>query len=423
MPPLPLRDQRRNVVVNLLDGGAWLFGISFMSATTILPVFLRHLTGSPVLIGLVPALLDMGWFLPQLFIAPYVQGRKRQYGLVLGLGLIERLPFILLPLLLWLAPGLTLPGRLSLAVFFGLLLMRALGAGFVAPAWQELIARLIPVRMRGRFFSYQQFVGNLLALGGAALAGLILQRYPYPTNFILSFSIGAVGIMLSWVCLALSREPDLDLPPPAHQQFNAAYVRRLQQILRADHNFRAFLMSRACAYLGTMPMGFLAVALITRFSLSDAQAGVFNTWLILGGSVGNLLWGAIADRIGYKVVLYASTTLWMLALALALVAPGVALAYVVFAMVGIATAGTLVADLGMVMEFGTEAERPTYIGLGRSVTAPFLAIAPLLGGFIAQVSSYAVLMLAALPFAALSVYLLQKHVREPRLVALSQDTA
>src|SRR5688500_3454187 len=73
MQTLSSADQRRNVVVNVLDAGFWVFGISFMSATTILPVFLRHLTDSPLLIGLVAALLDMGWFLPQIFIAPYVQ--------------------------------------------------------------------------------------------------------------------------------------------------------------------------------------------------------------------------------------------------------------------------------------------------------------------------------------------------------------
>lgn len=422
MNHLSSADQRRNVVVNMLDAGAWLFGISFMSATTILPVFLRHLTDSPLVIGLVPAVLDMGWFLPQLFIAPYVQGR-RQYGLLLGLGLIERIPFIALPVLMWLMPSLAEASLLSLLVFFVLLVLRALGSGIVAPSWQEFIARIIPITIRGRFFSAQQLLGNFLALGGAAGGAFVLQRYPYPTNFTICFAIGAFSLMVSWAFLALSREPIVEDAAPTHQRFDRAYLQRLAEILRTDRNFRAFLLSRSCAYMGSMALGFLAVAAITRFHLSDAQAAIFTTLMILGGTVGNLIWGPVADRIGYKTVLWIGTVLWMAALVLAALALAVEVTYVVFVLVGMSSAATTVADLGIVMEFGSAEERPTYIGLARTITAPFLAIAPLLGGLIAQLTSYRVLMLAALPFAALSLYLLHWRVQEPRRMLVSRPSS
>ena len=422
MNQLSTPDQRRNVIVNVLDAGMWLFGISFMSTTTILPVFVRHLTDSPLLIGLIPAILDMGWFLPQLVIAPYVQGR-RQYGIVLVLGLIERIPFIVFPLLLWLWPALASASLLSLLVFFGLLVLRAFGSGIVAAPWQEFIARIIPLPIRGRFFSAQQLVGNVLALGGAALAAVVLERYPYPTNFTICFGIGAASLMVSWGFLALSREPAVEDAPAAHNRFNRAYITRLREILQTDHNFRAFLLSRACAYMGTMALGFLAVAAITRFNLSDAQAAIFTTLMIVGGTLGNVCWGPLADRIGYKLVLWIGTVLWMLALLLAVVGTVVEVTYVVFVLVGMSSAASIVADLGIVMEFGTAEERPTYVGLARTITAPFLAIAPLLGGLIAQFTSYRMLMLAALPFAALSLYLLHWHVQEPRRMVLSKHSS
>ncbi len=422
MNQLSSSDQRRNVIVNVLDAGMWLFGISFMSTTTILPVFLRHLTDSPLLIGLVPAVLDMGWFLPQLFIAPYVQGR-RQYGLVLGLGLIERIPFIVFPILLWLSPTLASASPVSVAVFFALLVLRALGSGIVAPPWQEFIARIIPLPIRGRFFSAQQLVGNLLALGGAALGAVVLERYPYPTNFTICFGLGAASLMVSWGFLALSREPVVESASSGRHSFNRAYISRLREIMQTDRNFRAFLLSRACAYMGTMALGFLAVAAITRFNLSDAQAAIFTTLMIVGGTLGNVCWGPLADRIGYKMVLWIGTVLWMTALLLAVVGTVVEVTYVVFILVGMSSAASTVADLGIVMEFGTDEERPTYIGLARTITAPFLAIAPLLGGLIAQFTSYRVLMLAALPFAALSLYLLHWGVQEPRHMALSKQSS
>jgi hypothetical protein len=68
-----------------------------------LPVFVSTLTTSPILIGAVRALWQAGWFLPQLFFAPTVEKRKRQLPLVLVLGLLERLPYLIIGLaILWL---------------------------------------------------------------------------------------------------------------------------------------------------------------------------------------------------------------------------------------------------------------------------------------------------------------------------------
>ncbi len=87
------RHLRRNFIANMGDGTLWLFGFSFLSSATILPVYFAHLSSSTLLLGLIPALLDLGWFLPQLFIAPRVERLARKKPWVLALGIGERLPF------------------------------------------------------------------------------------------------------------------------------------------------------------------------------------------------------------------------------------------------------------------------------------------------------------------------------------------
>ncbi|MBW6466695.1 MAG: hypothetical protein K0B06_09340, partial [Brevefilum sp.] len=57
---------RHNFTTNFTDSIFWLLGDSFVSVSTIIPVFASTLTDSPVLIGLVPAVIDAGWFIPQL---------------------------------------------------------------------------------------------------------------------------------------------------------------------------------------------------------------------------------------------------------------------------------------------------------------------------------------------------------------------
>jgi hypothetical protein len=60
--PKVARYFRRNFIANAGDGMAWLLGTSFFSVATILPVYSSRLTDSAILIGMIPALTDVGWY-------------------------------------------------------------------------------------------------------------------------------------------------------------------------------------------------------------------------------------------------------------------------------------------------------------------------------------------------------------------------
>jgi len=81
---------------------------------------------------------------------------------------------------------------------------------------------------------------------------------------------------------------------------------------------------------------------------------------------------------------------------------------------GFGSAGGVLSDLNIAMEFGPEAERPTYIGLARTVTGPALLIAPLVGGWIAQTWNYPTLFGVSLFLALGGISMLGLRVREPR---------
>ncbi|MGH7416426.1 MAG: MFS transporter, partial [Candidatus Rokuibacteriota bacterium] len=58
---------RHNFLALGLDYSCFLIGMSFASQATILPAFAAHLGASNVLIGSIPAVMMLGWFLPSLF--------------------------------------------------------------------------------------------------------------------------------------------------------------------------------------------------------------------------------------------------------------------------------------------------------------------------------------------------------------------
>ncbi len=59
--PEILSNLRHNYIYNILDGAFFGLALGFASFVTIIPLFVSTLTTSPVLIGLIPAIHNMGW--------------------------------------------------------------------------------------------------------------------------------------------------------------------------------------------------------------------------------------------------------------------------------------------------------------------------------------------------------------------------
>jgi MFS family permease len=401
---------RRNFIVNMLDGAVFELGMSFVSTTTILPVYVSHLTSSQLLIGLVSAIAELGWFLPQIFTAPFVEGMSRKKPLVVGLGAIERLPYLLMAIGVWVLAG--APADVVLIVFFVLLTARALSSGLVGTAWQDLIAKVIPVRRRGRFFAATNMFGGVLGVGSAIVVERILHELPYPNSFALCFLLGFVAVAISWVFLTMTIEQAE--VPELRDRSGLAYWRRLPRILRDDLNFSRFLAAMALSYLGWMASGFLAVYAIGQFHLGDEQAAVFTAILLASSTVSNIVWGYVGDRWGHRLVLIVAGAFAVLGLALAIVANSLEAFYGVFVLSGVASAGLILADLSIILEFSSPTDRPTYIGLTRSLLAPFIGFAPLIGGWVASLIGYRGMFAVALAFTAAGAATLAWLVEEPR---------
>jgi len=404
------RNYRHNAVVNILDATFYWFGASFIAPTTILPLYVSHFTSSPVVIGLLSMISASGWFLPQLFTANWVQRLPRKKVGVVNLGLFtERLPVLLL------VPAAMLAGRfpvLSLILFFALFSWYMVGAGVIAVSWQDMLAKIIPLDRRGRFFGIANFGGTITGILGAVIAAWFLDRYDFPHGYVLCFAAAATFIFASWVSLALTREP-----AQANQESPASsreYWRHLLVILRTDLNFRRYLISRIITSFGGMAGGFLVVYAARRWHLPDSQAGLFTMTMLIGQTAGNLLFGVLADRKGHKLVLEVSTVMGALAMGTASLAAAPIWFHVVFALTGISVAGFILSGIMIAFEFSAPEARPTYIGLNNTVSGVVAAVAPILGGWLAQVVGYRFLFAVAAGIGLVGFAFLRWMVREPR---------
>ncbi len=405
------KNYRWNFVVNALDGASFWFGMSFISSTIILPLYVSHFTSNPLLIGLIPFLGGSGYLLPQLFVANAVARapRKKFFPVTLGFFL-ERLPVILLvPSTYFLS---TSRPTLALAFFFLLYAWHTFGAGGIVVGWQDMIAKLFPVNRRGRFFGITNFVGNGAGVLGALAVPFVLDRFPFPMGYVIAFSVAAALIFLSWVFLSLTREPAVySSKPPISQR---DYFKSLPQVLRQDPNFRLYLASQMVFYLSSMATGFLVVYTVQTWSLPDSQAGGFTIAMQIGLALGNLFFGFLADRKGHKLSLEISMALSVLSLVLAIAAVTPWWFFLVFFLRGALMGGGFVSGISIVYEFTDPENRPTYIGLANTLPGIAGAIAPMLGGWLVGVASYRFMFIIATVIGVLSWALLRFGVREPR---------
>jgi len=407
---------RHNFTVNVLDGAFFWFGTSFIATRTIAPLFLSYLTDNTFIFGLLSMIVSTGWLLPQLFTANWVQRLpvKKVVPVVHGF-FWERIPVLLLPLAALAALYST---RFAVFLFLFLIGWHVIGAGIVAVGWQDMIAKIFPVKWRGRYFGIANFLGNGTGILGTAAAAWMLDTITYPHNFMIAFGCAGIFILISWIFLRMTREPARVSPLPP--QDSKSYWRSLPQIIRTDRNYRMYLVSQVLATIGFMAYGFLTVYAIREWQVSAATVSLFTTSLLVGNTVSNPLFGWMGDKFGHKNVILICTSLTVLAIGVALIAPAPTWFYLVFALLGANNAGFLVSGITIVFEFSDEDVRPTYIGLTNSIMGIFGAIAPLIGSLVIEQFGFKSLFGVSILFSLASIAALRFLVQEPRNAAPAQ---
>lgn len=404
---------RYNVTVNLMDGGFFGVAIGFASFGTILPLFVASMTDSATLIGLVPAIHATGWLLPQLFTAGHTSRLRRYKPTVLMLTIHERVPFLGLALVALLLPRIGLQAGLVLT--FLLLTWQGLGGGFTANPWTSMISKIIPPESRGTFFGIQGAVANLFISAAAVGAGYLLDWLASPSNFIVCFLIAGVFFTFSWIALALTREPaDYD---KVVEENPLPFWHGAGRILKRDRNFNWFLTARILSQFATMGSAFYIIYALRHFRMDTITAGYLTATLTVAQTVANAGMGWLGDRVGHRLMLIIGALSALLGALLAWFAPSLAWFFPIFALSGFANVSIWMNGMTMTVDFSDEAERPFYIGLAQTLTAPATIIAPLIGGRIADtqgfVSTFAWSAMLSVVMAGILIFL----VKEPRKLA------
>ena len=157
------------------------------------------------MIGAIPAVMTLGWFLPSLFAAGHTESLARKLPFVMRFTLWERVPFLALALIAFFVA--TPAPAVALAALLLLLLIVTGTGGVLMPAWMDIVGRAIPTTLRGRFFGVANVLGSAGGLVGSLGTAYFLARVPAPASYGICFLCAALCMGLSYVALALVREP------------------------------------------------------------------------------------------------------------------------------------------------------------------------------------------------------------------------
>lgn len=401
---------RYNVIVNLFDGGLFGVAIGFASFGTILPLFVASMTDSATLIGLVPAIHAAGWLLPQLFTANHTAQLRRYKRTVLMMTIHERIPFLGFAIVALLLPRIGLQAGLVLTFMF--LIWQGLGGGFTANPWTSMISKIIPSEARGTFFGTQAAVANLFISAAAVGAGYLLNAFESPLDYVSCFLIACLFFTFSWGFLALTREPaDYEKvieenPPP--------FWRGAGRILRRDKNFSWFLTARILSQFATMGFAFYIVYALRRFEMNEVTAGYLTATLTVSQMVANASMGWMGDRVGHRLMLIIGAASALLSSLGAWLAPSLLWFFPIFVLTGFANVSIWTNGMTMTVDFSGESERPFYIGLAQTLTAPATILAPLIGGWIADTYSFVSTFGWSTVLSVVMISILIFLVKEPR---------
>jgi MFS family permease len=405
------RNLRWNFSVNLLDISFFMLGASLVSRETVVPLLVSELTNSTIAIGLISAVYSMAIYFPQLVGAGVAASMtiKKPFVMFWG-GIGERGPFLLMGLaVLLLAEPAPLAALVALGVLFAI---SGASSGFATPAWFDMIAKAIPVELRGRYTGLGHGLGALMGVAGAAVIGLVLERLSFPYSYALLFMLAFVAMAISWVGLALNREPPSEsVHPPTPL---TSYLRSLPSVLRRDVNFTRFVAASSVLRVGTMAGPFFLVYGAQRFGLGGAEVGLLTGVLIGTQALLNPLWGALGDRLGHKASQVAGAAALGAAALAVWFAPSWPWLVLAFVLLGAFLSAETASFLPILTEFSAEADRPTYIGLANTLLTPVTTLAPLVGGWLAASLGYPPMFALAALVALGGAGLLALLVREPR---------
>ncbi len=202
----------------------WGLGMPAVFESTFIPLFMRGLGASSLLVGLVPTLLSTGSAVAALSAWSLTVRQRRKKGPLIAVHLVAALPILGFGLFMLLTGIQTS----TLAVFLSVYAAYSLAIGLLLPVWQNYIVKIFSDRMRLPAIGIMTLTQSAARLAGAFVLMRIVERFAVSTTgAALVFTlVGGLFLVGSLPFLLTIEESGPPSPAPAPQPHRVS-IRRL----------------------------------------------------------------------------------------------------------------------------------------------------------------------------------------------------
>jgi MFS family permease len=410
------RNLKRNYAGHYIHGMLGMTGFRLVNAPTFVPAYLLLLSGSVSLTGLGLALQQFGGTISPIVGAAQIEHRERVIPVSMFLGTMMRVQILGLALSGWLLSG--TPLLVAVMVFLFLL---GLFSGPQGVALQFLLAKMIPISLRGRLQGWRNMTGGLIAavlsyFAGEYFVGKNIWGNGYSTTFLTAFVLTSLGLTAFRL---LVREP---VPPTLRPrvQFHER-MRDIVPMLRDNPPFKWFMVARTFAIANRVAvpsyMGFAGLTV----GMNGTTIGTLTFAYLIADTVMNMIWGFMADRIGFRSCFIAALVLWIAATVLLMSVHTLPLFVIAFFGLGAANSGYQMSAQNIVFEFGHRDDMAMRLALSNTAESVMVTISLLAGGFIAAWLGFRTVFIVSIVCEVIALVLLLAFVEEPRKKRLALE--
>lgn len=273
----------------------WLDGVFAQASDAVLlsylSLYLLALGATAAQIGLLSALSNLS---AALLIIPGVAiverwGRRKQTVLLFGGG-AARSTLLMLALL-----PLAFSGSTAVYIIIILAVVRTALANLSVPAWTSLIADIVPLNWRGRYFSSRNMAMGIAGMAVIYGVGQLINHIGAPAGYQLAMGLALILGVISTYSFAHISEPTAAIVP----RVGSSRRLPLRQNLRAAPDFLAFCAVAALWNLSLNIAGpFFSVHFVSGLKASAGFWGVLSVCNGLAALPGQRISGILTDRWG-----------------------------------------------------------------------------------------------------------------------------
>jgi len=261
--------------------------------------FVKELGVGDFLYGVLTALPLIGGLF-QVLAAFILESTRERKKLFLLSGIVQRVPImiaILLPLIVpeeWKGPA------IASIMFF--LILASFGGAFNGVTFYSWMADLIPLKIRGRFFSQRQMVYTFTGLIGGLAMSYLLDKIGGLVGFAIVFVIAVIFGLLDILCFIWVKDPPMEEP------VERISFRKVWKETLSHPNFRRYLIFWSVWSFGISVAGpFFNAYMLEYLQMNYSEITLLNQMIT---SVFTILfvraWGGLIDQFGNKPVLFIS---------------------------------------------------------------------------------------------------------------------